>query len=557
MSSEGGDAKRHLDLQGEYDIVIVGGGSHGGALAWQASIRGYRVLLLEKQDFVSATSSNSLKIIHGGVRYLQRLDIQRLRLSVSERKRLLTIAPHLVAPLKCVIPTYQKLSKNKWIVGAAFKLYDVLSLDRNSGMPLCRKIPNTHTVPKRELKALFPNVESGRFTGGAIWYDAMVRDPERLTLSYLFSAQQHGAKIMNYTGVTELLIESNGVVGLVANDVLSQKKIEIKCDLVVDATGPWSFFKKYTNRSVRDWHYTKAVNIIVCKRLVDNAIGLTVPASSNAVSRMLFMVPSEGFTAIGTWYFQCKGGAVGENKVSHEEMTLILQDLNSVLSDISVCVGDVSRIQVGLLPVKNGVQVEGDPELIGDSEIGYASEYGGPDGLLYVQGTKLTTALSSSIRCLNLIDSTKKRRNSTIIASDKLFDWQTTEKYDEFLSKCTLKYSHLWPEYIVCEIIRRFGTNIAEIAAIAEGNRKLQGIVPGSTCIPTAMVEYVIENEGVFSLSDLLLRRINVGAYAVPAMAVVEYCADQMADHLGWSNAVRSENISDLLETYLLWTKEK
>ncbi|MCF6325016.1 MAG: FAD-dependent oxidoreductase [Gammaproteobacteria bacterium] len=557
MSGLAGTDSLAPDTSSTYDIVIVGGGSHGGALAWQASLRGYKVLLLEREDFVCATSSNSMKIIHGGVRYLQRLDIVRLRLSVFERTKLLSIAPHLVFPLKCVIPTYKKLSKNKWVVGAAFRLYDLLSAGRNRGISECKQIPDTRTLSKYELKQAFPGIKDNGFTGGAVWYDATVRSAERLVLSYLFSAQELGANILNYTAVTDILTEAGQVVGVVAIDKFSQKEVRVKCGLVVDATGPWSFFRQYCDQARKKWYFTKAVNIIVNRRLVDDAIGLTVPASKNAVSRMLFLAPTENATAIGTWYFHCEGGTVAANDVTQNEITLILQDINSVLSGVVLTLNDVSRVQVGLLPIKSGEAPVGDPDLISDSEIEMADKYGGPGGLVYIQGTKLTTALSSSIRCLDVINANTKGRFAKAIHSEKLFDWQTTDKYGEFLSGCEVKYKHLWSADTVREIIGCLGTKIKRVAAIAEANMELQGVVPGGANISLALVAYIIENQRVFTLSDLLLRRLNVGAYSVPAMETVECCADMLARHSGWSQAVRAENIRDLLETYPSWTKEK
>ncbi len=557
MSGQAGKDNLVPDTSNTYDMVIVGGGSHGGALAWQASIRGYKVLLLERDDFVSGTSANSMKIIHGGVRYLQRLDIVRLRLSVSERTKLLSIAPHLVFPLKCVIPTYKKLSKNKWIVGAAFKLYDLLSAERNRGVSECKQILNTGILSKRELKQAFPDIKDNCFTGGAVWYDATVHSAERLVLSYLFSAQELGAHTLNYTAVTEILTEAGQVVGIVAIDKFSQKEIRVKCGLVVDATGPWSFFKKYCDQTQKKWYFTKAVNIIVNRRLVDDAIGLTVPASQNAVSRMLFLAPTENATAIGTWYFYCEGGIAAANDVTQNEITLILKDINSVLSGVVLMLSDVFRVQVGLLPVKSGKPSIGDPELIADSEIEMADKYGGPSGLVYIQGTKLTTALSSSIRCLDVINENTKGRFAKAIHSEKLFDWQTTDKYGEFLRGCEVKYKHLWSADIVREIISCLGTKIERVAVIAEANMELQGVVPGGANISLALIAYIIENQRVFTLSDLLLRRLNVGAYLVPAMETVECCADILARHFGWSQAMRAENIRDLLETYPSWTKEK
>src|SRR3989337_1181634 len=112
-----------------YDLVIIGGGIYGAAAAWDASSRGLSVALLEKEDFGSKDSSNSQKTIHGGLRYIQHGDIGRMRESICERKILMQIAPHLVHPMPCLIPTYGQFTRS--IMPLVLKIYDLVSFDRN------------------------------------------------------------------------------------------------------------------------------------------------------------------------------------------------------------------------------------------------------------------------------------------------------------------------------------------------------------------------------------------------------------------------------------------
>ena len=117
---------RFKSIKNEYDLIIIGGGIYGATLLWEATLRGLSAILVEKNDFCSATSANSLKIIHGGLRYLQSFDLKRIRESATEQNRWLETASHLVLPLPCIIPTYQKAKNSKLAMFAAFKLYKLI-----------------------------------------------------------------------------------------------------------------------------------------------------------------------------------------------------------------------------------------------------------------------------------------------------------------------------------------------------------------------------------------------------------------------------------------------
>src|SRR5881296_328820 len=114
-----------------HDVLIIGGGIYGAFCAWDAAQRGLSVALVDKGDFGNATSSNNLRIIHGGLRYLQHGDIGRMRESIRERKILMRIAPHLVHPLRFVIPTYSRSLQGKAVMALALALNDLIGFDRN------------------------------------------------------------------------------------------------------------------------------------------------------------------------------------------------------------------------------------------------------------------------------------------------------------------------------------------------------------------------------------------------------------------------------------------
>ena len=177
----------------EHDLLVVGGGIHGVAVAWDAAQRGLAVALVESHDFGSGVSWNSLKTIHGGLRYLQKADLIRLRESVHERSALLRIAPALVKPLGFLVPTYGHGAKGREAMALGLVLNDLLSADRNRGLPPERRIPRSRVLSSRETLDLVPGLAAEGLNGGALWYDAQVESSERLTVGFAHAAADAGA----------------------------------------------------------------------------------------------------------------------------------------------------------------------------------------------------------------------------------------------------------------------------------------------------------------------------------------------------------------------------
>jgi glycerol-3-phosphate dehydrogenase len=153
-----------------YDVAVIGGGVYGISVARDAAFRGLTVAVVERGDFGNATSSNHHRIIHGGLRYLQHVDLKRMRESIRERNILLRIAPHLVHPLPFLIPTYQYLTQGRLLLSLALKMNDLISLDRNRNLEPHKKIPRGRLISKSECLQLCPNINQRDLTGGAFFF---------------------------------------------------------------------------------------------------------------------------------------------------------------------------------------------------------------------------------------------------------------------------------------------------------------------------------------------------------------------------------------------------
>ena len=182
--------KRNLALmaQESFDLVIVGGGISGAAIAREASLLNLKVALVEKQDFGGATSASTSKLIHGGLRYLKNREFSLVRESLRERAQLLRLAPHLVYPLPFLLPTYKSSSNSKRVIQLGMRFYDFLAMGYRTFPDSSKNLPAHQMLSPEEAMALEPKIHLQELTGGALYYDCLSLNPERLTLCFLLSA---------------------------------------------------------------------------------------------------------------------------------------------------------------------------------------------------------------------------------------------------------------------------------------------------------------------------------------------------------------------------------
>ena len=212
-----------------WDLVVIGGGSSGLGIAVDAASRGYKTLLIEKYDFSKGTSSRSTKLVHGGVRYLQNGDISLVIEALRERGIMRKNAPHLVRDLSFVIPSYDWW--NSPFYGIGLKIYDMMSGKLGLG-------PST-LLSREEIIKLIPNVKKNGLKGGVIYHDGQF-DDARMAISLAQTAENHGATLINYFGVEDLIKENELITGVVARDSIENKSYKIMSKGVINATGVFS-----------------------------------------------------------------------------------------------------------------------------------------------------------------------------------------------------------------------------------------------------------------------------------------------------------------------------
>jgi len=206
------------------DFLVIGGGIQGASIARETALRGATVLLVEKDDFGCGTSSQSSRLIHGGLRYLEHGRMSLVREALQERERLLRLAPHLVRPLPMLMPFYKGGSRRPWIVKAGLKLYGLLAGSHS--------LPGARSHGVDDCLRLFPRLRRRDLLGGSVFYDARTTD-QRLTMAVVEAAHEAGAKILNHVAV-----EGVADGGVCMRDVLTDLELNVRAKFIVNATGP-------------------------------------------------------------------------------------------------------------------------------------------------------------------------------------------------------------------------------------------------------------------------------------------------------------------------------
>jgi glycerol-3-phosphate dehydrogenase len=384
----------------EHDVLVIGGGIQGACIAWDAALRGLKVALVERDDFGAATSANSLRIVHGGIRYLARGDLVRMRASIRERSALLRVAPGLVEPLPVLVPTGRPGVPGRAAFGAALALTHLLSPTRNRHLDASRRIGAGRVLSRPECLRLFPALDPDTVSGGALWYDARMTRPERLTLAFVVSAASAGAQVANHAEVEGFEVECGTVRSAIVVDRLTGRRHEVRARQVVIAAGPWTeALAARAGKSVGPApgtpRHALALNLVVGRRVAEVAVGLRSSTSSDgdpggSGGRFLFLAPQERSTLLGTWYGVADDGKDPGPALDRGAETL-LAEFNRACPGLGLTRNDVVGRQWGRLPLKAGLEAGPAATLAERPRVsGWSGS--GPANLLTVEAVKYTTA---------------------------------------------------------------------------------------------------------------------------------------------------------------------
>ncbi|MDP2311852.1 MAG: glycerol-3-phosphate dehydrogenase/oxidase [Pseudomonadota bacterium] len=518
-----------------FDLVIIGGGAIGAGAARDAALRGLKVALVEADDTASGTSSRSSKLIHGGLRYLEQGDLALVFESVSERRTMMQIAPHLVRPLGFLFPIYASDPVRLATLRLGLIVYEGLALFRS---------PKRHkTLSAAEVAEEVPLLRRAGLHGGPLYWDCMT-DDARLTLETVLDARQAGAAVLTYGRVTELLRgEGRRIQGVKVADVLDRsgtpRTVEIRASAVINATGPWSDRIRSSGDQVsHQLRLTKGVHIVVPAARIP--LQHTVVCFHPKDQRVLFCIPWGDQVYIGTTDTDYEGDP-RDVAADAADIAYLLQAVDAYFPEVHLRPDEITATWAGLRPL---IRAEGvAPSQVSREHVITTD----PDGLISIAGGKLTTARRMGAEVVDeAVEWMKKSGNppatSRSVNTGQLplpgaVGWPADDDGTEVAQK-VLEAAGGHLELPTCRYLAdRYGTLAIDLVREAADDRRLlQPILPGRPEI-VGQIDWAVRYEMALTVTDFMARRTQLffrdadqGLGAIPTVA------GRMAELLGWSD---------------------
>jgi len=484
----------HRDPEGaageRWDLAVVGGGIYGAFTLLEAARRGLRGVLVEKDDFGGGTSANSLSVIHGGLRYLQSLDLPRFRESVGERRRFLLDYPDLAEPLRCLMPLRGGGLKRPFFFRIALGMNGILSRRRNEGVRADRRLPNGETLGREETARLWPGAAERPLLGGGVWYDGTMISAPRILMETLRRAAALGSAPLNYVEAVEPEIREGRVTGLRAFDRVARREILLRTGRVINCAGPAC--RRFAARFDRDrpdlFRPSLAVNVLIDRPPLSSAALAAQPPGPGG--RVYFLTPRRGMVFAGTLHAP-RANAEGPPHPTGDELRELLDDLNRAAPGLEASPEKVVRIFAGYLPVRR----EGTADLAVRERIVDHGRSGGPRGAFTVSGVKYTTARLVAEKAVRLA------------------------------------FPGAPPPRPAA------GPPVRSAADLVDSRK----ILAGDPALSAGILRALVEEESAVTMEDLLLRRTEWGLSPVQG-AVVER---RVREVLGWSGRGLNRELSD------------
>jgi glycerol-3-phosphate dehydrogenase len=541
-----------------FDLLIVGGGIYGAAAAWEAASRGLSAALIDKGDFGGATSSNSLKTIHGGLRYLQTLDFVRMRESIRERRILMAIAPHQVHPLCCVMPTYGFLMKGKPVMRVGLLVNDIVSLDRNRNDDPQKRIPSGRVISKELCMGLIPGLDDRKVTGGALWTDGQVFSTERLLLDFVLSADQAGSVCANYVEATGFIGDARAVRGVEARDRLTGDTFEIRSKTVLNAAGGWADALLHRGPSKRNRvRLSTAMNLVIKREILPQcAAGLTGrykfvrgDGSVYRGKRLLFIAPWRRITLAGT-YHKPYTGDPDDLCVTETEIQAFLEEINGAYPGTVIRREDVSFFHKGFLPMDGVNPKTGEVRLTKHYRIFDHEKEEGVAGLWTIAGVKYTTARDVAKKAVDAVCSRSKIGVKKSVSHQAPLAGGDIRRFEAFLSDAVSKNVSGLSESTVRHLVHQYGSEFTRILEYAERHPIWKKTVPGPDGkngggVIAAEIIHAVREEAAMKLADAVMRRTDLGAAGNPGEDCLKACAALMARELGWDEEREKSELNE------------
>ena len=519
-------------LEQPFDLIIIGGGITGAGAARDAAYRGLRVVLFEMQDLAYGTSSRSSKLVHGGLRYLEKLEFSLVFEAVSERRILMNIAPHLVNPLGFLFPVYKSSRRGVFTINLGMWVYDGLSLFRS---PKIHRNLSTKQVKKEE-----PSLQRKGLRGAPLYYDCST-DDARLTLETAIDAANYGATICTYSKVIGYVKDDSGKLsGVTVEDQLTGEVRVVQGSAIINATGPWSDKTRLLGQEEgpKRLRPTKGIHIVVnSNRLpVNNAVVCFHPIDG----RVLFAIPWGDQTYIGTTDtdFQSDPGEVAATK---EDVQYLLEASNQYFPEAQLQEEDVISTWAGVRPLISEGEGENESSVSREHDVRIRM-----DGLITIAGGKLTTyrrmaaevvgEAISWLRLTNQLPALVKKGDTDTEPLPGAVGWPDDDDHNKIIQQVIQKSQQKISPETATMLSSAYGMCALDIAELIVKDHRLKELLNPERPEVLAQVEYAIDREFAVSIRDILIRRTQLFFRdSKQGLGCLDLIADHMEEKLGWS----------------------
>jgi glycerol-3-phosphate dehydrogenase len=526
-----------------FDVLVVGGGVYGLTIAYDAAQRGLSVALVERDDFGCGASFNHLRTIHGGLRYLQTLDVARARESVSERRTLARIAPHSVRPLPFAVPLYRSVTRGKTVMRAGFLFDRLIAIGRNHGVPSSHRLPAGRVFGRTTAVQRFPGLKRRGLTGAAVFYDYITPESDRLTFSYAVAAVEHGAVLANHVEAIALLTDARGgrrVGGVRGRDTVGGRELEIGARITVNATG------SAIDRLLQPLGFSsgipmvKALNLVTRRDAGEEALG-----GRSTLGRNLFLVPWRERAIFGTWESDRTVRAEDAADDSRE-INAFIGELNQAFPALDLTPADITLVHRGLVPaVAHGgrLKLQGKDQLLDHANQGI-------EGLVTVSGAKYTTARAVAERVTTRLLSKLRRATVPCRTASTALPGGTIRDVGMTIAEARREHDEGLPSDTIPHLIAAYGSRYRDVLALAVKRQDWQTRIAHDSPVIGAQLVQAVRSEMAITLADAVIRRTPLGALGHPGDTGLERAASIVAAELQWSEERRRAEIEAVNHFY-------
>ena len=492
-------ARALAGLSAPFDLVVVGGGITGCGVMLDAAQRGLRVLLVEKTDVGAGTSSRSSKLIHGGLRYLKQMQLRITRLACRERDRLLTLSPHLVAPLSFLYPAYTGDRMPGWQVDLGLWMYDHLT-----------QRPDRHVeVSAGEAERSAPGLAMEGLDRALLYGDAMA-DDARLTLAVAATGAAYGGLLLTRAEVVAGLRDAGGrLAGVAVRDLESGRAHRVEASVVLNATGHWTDeLRERFGLSGRRLRPSRGVHVVLPTARLPVDVALTVASPDDG--RPVFIIPHPEGVLVGTTDHFHDGG-LDDPRPTRGEVDYLLRVVAHAFPGRGITSADVAGAFAGLRPILSS-------HAESPSEASREEEVWEEEGLLTVAGGKLTTYRATAEEVVDRVverlpPERERRVGESATAGTPLVGLAPPDLAARLAERGV-------GEPVAGAMARRLGALAWTAVALAEDPAELAPLLDGLD-LCAAEVRAHLRHGAVLHLDDLLLRRARLGMWSPAAARAV------------------------------------